>query len=66
MNVCLVVARTAKGEIKLLYFGEASDPALELHEKLRKSKGRDSKGELLYTDSALFIRPKTNRRLHFS
>jgi len=61
-----VVIFPTEGKMRELEIDETSDPALGLHEKLKKNKGRDAvTGKLLYTDSALFLRPKTNRRLHF-
>jgi hypothetical protein len=60
-----VIVFQSKGKMLEQEIDETSDPALGLHEKLKKSKGRDGFGKLLYTDSALFLRPKTNRRLHF-
>lgn len=61
-----VAVRTVKGEIEIHALSESSDPALDFHSQLKKSKGRDEAGKLLYSHAALFLRPKTNRRLHFA
>ncbi len=61
-----VAARKTDGALEILALSESSDPALDCHQRLKKMKGRDENGRLVYTDAALFIRPKTNRRLHFA
>jgi hypothetical protein len=66
MTVSFVIAKKADGEIEILAVSESSDPALDCFHRLKKTKGRDENGRQLYTDAALFIRPKTNRRTHFA
>lgn len=75
INLSFVVARKpngatvalipSRGQMIEIAIDESSDPALELHERLKKTKGRDENGRLLYSESALFVRPRTNRRLRF-
>lgn len=66
MKFSFVAARNVAGKIEILALGESSDPALDLHARLKASRGRNELGKLLYTEATLFIRPKSNRRLTFS
>jgi hypothetical protein len=66
IKISFVAVRKVSGEVELMAVGESSDPALELHEKLKKTKGKDADGNLLYTECVLFVRPRSNRRLKFS
>jgi hypothetical protein len=67
MTVSFVIAKKADGgDLEILAVSESSDPALDCFHRLKKMKGRDENGRQVYTDAALFIRPKTNRRSHFA
>lgn len=65
LKFSFVAVRTVSGAVEVHALGESADAALDFYNQLRGSKGRDAKGQPLYTDAVCYLRPRTNRRVKF-